>query len=201
MSQHVNEPDELALKHKMFEELYDLVDIVLRELGMPDGIKPQPEESVKVEVPIPSSDSERFYLGDNRLVKVEIAVSALRAGRMRGRKREEVTIDITGETHKGEEIALFSRRIIFTAERAESYRDLWVSVPQLKRRWSLFHGFVEHELGGTFVPAPLQPSVDEATETRLVYSLVLTISEMIEDLKKIGLVDRGSAIDAIISSL
>lgn len=190
MSQHASEPEELALRHKIFEELYELVDIVLRELGAPDGVLPQPEDSVKVEVPIPSEESQCFHLGDNRVTKVEITVGSLRTGRSRGKKREEITIDIAGEMHKGEERAVFTRRIFFTAQRGESHRDLWVDVPELKRRWSLFHGFVEYELGGAFKPAPLSSNVDEATEKKLVYSLRLTITGMIENFKKIGLVDR-----------
>ncbi len=186
MTEQANETDmDLALKHKMFEELYDLIDTGLCELGVPDGIEPQPEESVRVEVPIPTDGAKCFYLGDNRLVKIEIAVSALRSGRMRGKKREEVTIDITGEAHKGEETTVFSRKIIFTAERGESYRDLWVDVPQLKRRWSIYRGFVKFELGGSFKDAPLEGGVDEAMEARLAYSLILTISEMIENFKNI----------------
>jgi len=184
MSEQTSEAD-VSLKHKMFDELYDLVDKGLRELGVPDGIKPQQEQSVKVEVPVPSDGPKRFYLGDNPLVKVEIAVSSLRSGRMRGKKREEVTIDITGKTQKGEETATFSRRVIFTAEREGSSRDLWVDIPQLKRRWSLYRGFVEYELGGSYKSCPLSMDIDEGTETRLIYSLTLTISEMIENFKKI----------------
>jgi hypothetical protein len=104
---------------------------------------------------------------------------------MRGKKREEVTIEITGEARKAEELTTFTRRVIFTAERGEAYRDLWVDVPQLKRRWSIYRGFVEYELGGSFKNAPLSGGVDETTEAKLVYSLILTISEMIENFKKI----------------
>jgi hypothetical protein len=197
MNQQASDPEETAQKHKVFDELYDAVDAALRGLGAPDGISPQPDEPINVAFPPDRSetvgewkscDLDGFCVGDKELLGIDITVGPLRIGRSRGKKREEVTVEVTwdnrdpGET--GQPIPK-SRKIIFTAARDENHRDLWVFLHELKLRWSVYHGFVKHDLGGVFRAASLPSNVDDITRTKLIYSLTLMISELIDVLGKI----------------
>jgi hypothetical protein len=202
-----NEPEDIAVKHKLFEELHSLVDRTLRGLGEP-GVTPQDERTIKGSIPPESTarckweqfDLTDFYLGNNRLVKIDIAVSPLRIGKNKGRKREEVSVDITCEkaprgaaAAAGAKPTTMSRKVILTAAYEEAYRDLWVSLPDLKLRWSVFRGYVKWDLGGVFLPASLPPGfVDEVGEKILAYSLMLTITGLIDNLKKLDEMNAGS---------
>jgi len=190
MNQQACDTDELASKHKIFDELYDVVDAALRGRGEPDGIAPQPDEPISVAFPPgrdetkgewESCDLDGFYLADKGLLGVDITIGPVRIGRSRGKKREEVTVDVTWDNRNpGEtgEPTPKSRKIIFTAANDEAHRDLWVHLHELKLRWSIYHGFVKHDLGGVFRPASLPSNVDDMTKTMLVYSLTLMISEV-----------------------
>lgn len=215
MNQQENEPQDIAVKHKFFEELHLLVDRTLRGLGEPNGITPHDEQTIRATLPPASMtrcrwelcDLDGFYLGDNKLVKIDIAVSPLRIGKNKGRKREEVTVDITWENPKrapSGKASTMSRRVILTATREAAYRDLWVNLPEIevRLRWSLYHGFVKYDLGGAFLPASLPSHVDDVTETMLVYSLMLTITGLIENLKRLNEINADSgSIESIIGQL
>lgn len=197
MSQKTSDTEELAPKHKLFEDFYELVDATLRGLGAPDGISPEPDQAVSVSLP-PDPDERRgewescdlddLCLADKDLLRIDITVGPLRIGRSRGRKREEVTVEATWDSRDSDETGPpvpKSRKIILTASQDEMHRDMWVHVHELKVRWSIYHGFVKHDLGGVFQSAALPANVNETQKTQLIYALTLMVSEVMEILKKI----------------
>ena len=201
-------PEELEIKHKKFDELYAVVDAAVRGCGSKAGISPQ-QDDVKVSIP-PSAmsrcewdlcDLGGLTMSGNQVVKIDINVGPIRLGKNKGRKREEVVVTMTWENPKRNdpgEPNIKSRELIITACHEREHRDLWVKLPELKMRWSLFQGFVkyEHEMGGIFVPTGLPPGIDEVTETMFVYSLMTTITGAIENLSRLKEMTRSRSRDS-----
>lgn len=146
------DPDD-QLRLDQFNGLRNATDGFLRNLGYTNGVN---AHAFSAELLLPRDlpkqiRPEAFHelsLGTNRkLASLRFRVQALRGGKFKGRKMEWVEITAAWYADPDAtcpEDATKERVVYFTCTDIIPILDLSFSIPQLKTRWSMFRGFIDH---------------------------------------------------------